>query len=371
MMTVTLSFRWPCALVVLLSVTVPASMARAQTYPWDEAACPGDVKWEQSPTFTGLGDFDGYDDPSECPEEVFMPDLPAPPQWSIVADDFICEDPRPISSVHWLGSYNVVGDVNGDHRVNAADMALCSVMPAPEQCDLNCSGFIEITDFTIQGANYGLQANLLVGFVIRICEDQAGPGDCRCEYFIPLSEAHEQWVGSACCGYPPGRDLEYEYCARVYPPCPQTPGERLWLSIFAVSSPPSVEDGHAFWGWLSRPYESHEPAHFAGCIECDYPWDWLPVSDACHGLADMCFAIDVDLACCSCPGDLNPGFPDCDNIVNVTDFTEFGAAYLSAVGDPNYNVCADLSPPGNPDGYINVTDATVFISQYLEPCPWR
>jgi hypothetical protein len=70
--------------------------------------------------------------------------------------------------------------------------------------------------------------------------------------------------------------------------------------------------------------------------------------------------------CCPCIGDLsNP----CNDVVNVSDFTLFAAAYGSSVGDPNYNVCADLSPPGAPNGVINVSDFTVFTGQYGQPCP--
>jgi hypothetical protein len=68
--------------------------------------------------------------------------------------------------------------------------------------------------------------------------------------------------------------------------------------------------------------------------------------------------------CCSCPGDLSD---PCDDIVNVTDFTIFAAAFGSSQGDPNWNECADLSSP--PDGIINVTDFTVFAAQFGQSCP--
>lgn len=72
-----------------------------------------------------------------------------------------------------------------------------------------------------------------------------------------------------------------------------------------------------------------------------------------------------DEGCCPCTGDLTQ---PCDNVVNVTDFTLFAAAYGSSFGDPEYNPCADLAPAGG-DGVINVTDFTVFAGQYGQPCP--
>lgn len=71
-------------------------------------------------------------------------------------------------------------------------------------------------------------------------------------------------------------------------------------------------------------------------------------------------------ACCPCAGDLSD---PCDDVVNVTDFTAFAAAFGTSLGDPDYNPCADLAPAGAPDGVINVTDFTSFTSQYGQPCP--
>jgi hypothetical protein len=70
--------------------------------------------------------------------------------------------------------------------------------------------------------------------------------------------------------------------------------------------------------------------------------------------------------CCTCAGDLSE---PCNNVVNVTDFTALAAAYGSSSGDPEYTVCADIAPPGAPNGVINVTDFSVFASQYGQPCP--
>jgi hypothetical protein len=73
-------------------------------------------------------------------------------------------------------------------------------------------------------------------------------------------------------------------------------------------------------------------------------------------------------SCCPCPGDLDPGYPNCDDIVDLTDFTVFASAYNTVLGDPTYNECADLDPPGG-DGVVDLTDFTVFAAQYNNPCP--
>lgn len=54
-------------------------------------------------------------------------------------------------------------------------------------------------------------------------------------------------------------------------------------------------------------------------------------------------------------GDLNG-----DGFVNLTDFTIFAMAYLSQAGDPHYNSQADL----NGDGYVNATDFSIFAGLY-------
>jgi hypothetical protein len=75
-----------------------------------------------------------------------------------------------------------------------------------------------------------------------------------------------------------------------------------------------------------------------------------------------------ELSCCPCLGDVAPGLPNCDNVVDLTDFSAFAAAYGTTLGDPNYNPCADIDPPGG-DGAIDLTDFSAFASQYGQPCP--
>jgi hypothetical protein len=94
-----------------------------------------------------------------------------------------------------------------------------------------------------------------------------------------------------------------------------------------------------------------------------------PVAQATVVTAVGSFSFTLGVHCCPCLGDLSPGHPNCDDVVNVTDFTVFAASYGAQQGDPEYNSCTDLAPAGNPDGVVNVTDFTVFAAQFGQPCP--
>jgi hypothetical protein len=82
-------------------------------------------------------------------------------------------------------------------------------------------------------------------------------------------------------------------------------------------------------------------------------------SGACGWNIDDVEILAVELGA-PCPGDLNG-----DGFRNVSDFTQFAAAYGTKTGDPNYHPDADMDG----DGFINVTDFTQFVSVYGVPCP--
>jgi hypothetical protein len=62
---------------------------------------------------------------------------------------------------------------------------------------------------------------------------------------------------------------------------------------------------------------------------------------------------------CECPGDFNE-----DGFRDFTDFNVFAAAYGSQVGQPNYDLNADL----NCDEVVNFTDWAMFADRYGQPC---
>jgi hypothetical protein len=54
--------------------------------------------------------------------------------------------------------------------------------------------------------------------------------------------------------------------------------------------------------------------------------------------------------------------------VDLSDFTAFASSYGKSVGDPGYDECADLDPPGG-DGTVDLSDFTTFATGYGVPCP--
>jgi glucose/arabinose dehydrogenase len=94
-----------------------------------------------------------------------------------------------------------------------------------------------------------------------------------------------------------------------------------------------------------------------------------PIDCNNNGVADDCEILDGSAADvnhngmpddCECIGDVNG-----DGFRNVTDFTDFAAAYGSQIGDPNYDPDADI----NADGFVNVTDFSLFAGFFRQPCP--
>jgi hypothetical protein len=87
-----------------------------------------------------------------------------------------------------------------------------------------------------------------------------------------------------------------------------------------------------------------------------YAWGenvgWINLDDAEHYVAAE--------VCPACVGDL-----DGDDVVDLTDFGLFAAAFNTVLGDADYNPCADLDH----DGVIDLTDFTAFGGVYGEPCP--
>jgi len=83
--------------IPLLTVVVLALMVGTA---YGDSLDPTWVKWSQLPDMTP----NGYDFSSE----LLVP--------STVADDFQCNDPRPVTDIHWWGSYYTTGSASVDHN---------------------------------------------------------------------------------------------------------------------------------------------------------------------------------------------------------------------------------------------------------------
>jgi hypothetical protein len=91
-------------------------------------------------------------------------------------------------------------------------------------------------------------------------------------------------------------------------------------------------------------------------------------ADVVYSGDTITFTVVPGSQCCPCVGDVSPGYPNCDNVVDVSDFGAFAASFGKSVGSPGYNPCADLSPPGG-DGTVDVSDFGAFATQFGKPCP--
>jgi hypothetical protein len=161
-----------------------------------------------------------------------------------------------------------------------------------------------------------------------------------------------------------------------------------WLSIVPKAIPGDLSGGVHCWVTSNRPSApcntppNYQDAQwkFAGGWAAGSPppncgTDWTSVRQ--HFIDSAIGDCPFDMAwkltgeerdaspCCPCPGDITPGLPNCDNVVNVTDFTQFAASYGKSLGQPGYNVCADLDK----NNVVNVTDFTLFAAQFGKPCP--
>lgn len=246
-----------------------------------------------------------------CDEDWYQDPQPPPPN-----------ELQPLPEHHYvpnraspLWEYTVTGFVNCSRIYDCGWINLFSnstkrsALCTEDSCD---GGFIQLCGGTAEeGTRYWLS-------VVGVHE----PTDCNVYgWFI------SNRPGEPCCSGPSGMDAQWKY-------------NEGWLQ----ASPPPVCG--ADWTGQWHEFINGEIGH------CPYDLAWKLTGE-------------VVTCCTTCIGDMPP---DCDGVVNVTDFTQFAMAYLSQCGDPNYDLCADVAPPGS-DGFVNVTDFTAWAISYPGPCP--
>jgi len=169
--------------------------------------------------------------------------------WPIVADDFMCTDPRPVTDLHWWGSY-------------------------PD-------------------AEPGTTPQPPAGFLIRFWKDVPAGADPNPDitWSHPGEPIHEIW----CFNYreqPFGQDIDvglydetgqieimdecYQYNQDLVPEeyFWQTEGEIYWLSIQALYEEPIEFE----WGWKTRPHYFNDDAVWGVQVDgMDIIWD--PIMD--------------------------------------------------------------------------------------------
>ena len=186
---------------------------------------PDFVNCSQLPNMTS----NGYDFSSE----TLVP--------SVVADDFQCTDPRPVTDIHWWGSYYTVSpgpyDINSDHHLDPSfpGPGLTPVMPN------TLSGFI-ITFYTDVPAGvdpvmpYSHPGQPLVSCPVQMNQVQSNLHGV-------IDRNGNGIVGDD------GDEAVWQYNLNLFDPFVQDPGTIYWLSIVALNGDPVQNPNSIQWGW--------------------------------------------------------------------------------------------------------------------------
>ena len=268
--------------------------------------CYSDAKWWQPPDIEA-----GVNIKSTEPEPI-------------VADDWKCKEGKPVSDIHFWGSYIRWEEEN----------------PEPKKCPPGVDGFkIRIFENIPAGQN---------GF--------SHPGKLLYEAYI------DDFIEEYFCSIPrPTIPETYEhkfhYTIYLKEPFKQIEGEIYWLSISAVKL---VSPNIYPWGWetCNPDYHWEDYAVQGYQVGPDDAWRWeeLPRKD-------MAFILTIPYED-PCEGDL-----DLDGDVDIDDLERFAYAYGSIKGeDPNYDPACDFYPDLDVDG----SDLAIFAADYGKercPCP--
>ena len=278
---------------------------------------PIKIKWSQPPT---------YNPGSQYPECFWGWDQMSVSEWECVADDWLCEDYRPVSGIHWWGSYV---DWDTPERPQPAPIAFGIYIWTDVAADDPCNMF-----------------------------DFSHPGEVIWSYSADMNDVNEEHVG---CDFHPdfmfmsGPDACFKYDLQLPEDalfC-QEGGETVyWLSIIAVyGGPPSIEH---YWGWKTRRPEWND----AAVIILDWGYNYLPIENA-EGSWDMAFELTTNSEyCCNC-GDF-----DRNGTIEFNDLCIVAENWLWTGTPGGYNA-ADL----NCDGEVDFEDFAIFALQWLDSCP--
>jgi hypothetical protein len=193
------------------------------------------AKWEQKPDIEN-----GWNHQSTRPEPE-------------VADDWKCEDDKPVTDIHWWGSYN---------------------------------------DWREEKPPYAVES-----FEIEIREDiPADPNREKMPYSHPGDLVRRRWInkGDYTVKYAgknrESGETEFAYTAFIEPPFGQKKGTIYWLGIYADQPPDSHKDNT--WGWKQSLDQNLDDAVQGRTY--DDGWQWLDLKDADGKSIDMAFVLTTD-----------------------------------------------------------------------------
>ena len=285
-------------------------------------------KWSQPPMFNEQSPYPecfwGWDEPSDY--FGFL--------GPIIADDWACEDYRPVSDVHWWGSY----------------VGWEEPFPPPQ---------------LLMGFHIGIWTNVKAGVDLPYSH----PDKLIWEYYASYpGEVHEEVVG--CDYYDAGPDKPAQFpdtCFRydlelaeddVF--CQDPNYGVYWLSISAMYIEPQFEFP---WGWKTREWYFEDDA-----IRITNPLAPVlgsrfvsgdPIEDPPGTSWDMAFELTTNPDyCCDC-GDF-----DHNGTIELNDVRILAKNWLWTGTPGGYNI-GDL----NCDGKIDNEDFVIFALLWLDSCP--
>ena len=239
----------------------------------------------------------------------------------IAGDDWLCEDQRPVSDIHWWGSY---------YEWDIPE-------PPPQPVPV--------------GFHIGIWTDVPAGFD----EPWSHPGRMIWEYWAAIAEVNEEWVGFDFHEqHPPDTCFKYDLQLPEEAWFWQEDGPTVyWLTISAIYDVPPFDFP---WGWKTRPHFFNDDA-----IRI-----WMPNAPTVGGPPfeegepiqlgwDMAFELTTP---CSDCGDF-----DDNGSIDINDLRTLAANWLWT-GTPGGNI-ADL----NCDGKIDYEDFAIFMLQWLGSCP--
>lgn len=227
-----------------------------------------DVKWSQLPDVTALS-FD-------YSSERFLP--LAGGAESVVADDFICNDPRPITDIHWWGSYW------------EAPLA----MPSSNYwLDPSTAGGNIVMPPTVLGFTFTIYDHVPIAVDPSTTDmPYAHPGSVLYQTFVPMTaiasnlyavidRTDDGIIGNV------GDEAVWQYNVDLRGnPFEQTPGTTYWLSIQAETIDSPIQ-----WGWHTAESLTNNNAAQSGPANLwgtQYQRDWVLMVDK-----DMAFELTV------------------------------------------------------------------------------
>ena len=219
---------------LVCAVAVVAVLAAGTTVLADPTQDP--VKWSQPPVDVQPGLIYGWDEPS----------MWADGEGPIVADDFKCLDPRPVTDLHWWGSYPGPEPGTPPHHPDKFLIRFWTDVPAGMDPDPE-----------IDWSHPGEPIHEIWCDNYRVSEEPVGQDIDVWEY----DETGEILIKDDCYQY--NQDLApAEYF-------PQTEGEIYWISIQALYEEP-IEFP---WGWKTRPDSWNDDAVIGWDIVGGFAWD--------------------------------------------------------------------------------------------------